>query len=153
VLCSAKGRGGGPSERAAIDLLARALCCRRTILQRLSQLKAAPSVAFHERAPDGMDIDDDIKVRGGASEAGWEAARQHAGKQQDSTLGPSAQLKLAPALPCLALPCPALPYPTASCPALSCPCPALPAHFFPAGREHTGPGALPAAHVGRRAGP
>ena len=33
-------------------------CRRRTILQRLSQIQAAPSVAFHERAPDGMDLDD-----------------------------------------------------------------------------------------------
>ncbi|KAI3428482.1 hypothetical protein D9Q98_007307 [Chlorella vulgaris] len=31
---------------------------RRTILQRLSQIKGPPSVGFHERAPDGMQLDD-----------------------------------------------------------------------------------------------
>lgn len=31
---------------------------RSTLLQRLSQMEAAPSVAFHERAPDAMDVDD-----------------------------------------------------------------------------------------------
>ena len=38
--------------------LACAPCTRRTVLQRLSQIKGAPSVAFHERAPDGMQLDD-----------------------------------------------------------------------------------------------
>jgi hypothetical protein len=31
---------------------------RRTILQRLSKIQGAPSVGFHERAPDGLQLDD-----------------------------------------------------------------------------------------------
>ena len=31
---------------------------RTTILQRLSRLQAAPGVAFHERAPDAMQLED-----------------------------------------------------------------------------------------------
>lgn len=63
-------------ERTRVDLCAERAACqapasaplptaaacrpyrRTTILQRLSQLQGPPSVGFHERAPDGMDLDD-----------------------------------------------------------------------------------------------
>jgi hypothetical protein len=42
---------------------------RSTILQRLSQLQGPPSVGFHERAPDGMELDD-MQVPGGGGGGG-----------------------------------------------------------------------------------
>ena len=45
---------------------------RRTILQRLSRLQAAPGVAFHERAPDGLG-EDDMQVGAGEAWPGWQA--------------------------------------------------------------------------------